>query len=291
MFSFVFSYYPFSYHSIGGTKQTYTAKFGCFKYGFNPDGSGTDSWFKYSCAATGTNDVVLTEHSAAGCADDTKTVFAKNNAGDADVKKFTYTNIFQDFAIPDGGGWTTKQERKAISYCKDGTSTPPPRAKCSSISGPLAWCKTADAKKFTNGLISDDKGVPVVGLICKADPCVPADDGATCCEDMTPKDSGKPAKCSSISGPLQWCKISDAKKFTNGLISDDKGIPIDTNCKADPCTNKDDGATCCEDMTKKESLGTGTGPSSASESDGTKVTLGMMSTALSALAVVYATTY
>ena len=38
------------------------------------------------------------------------------------------------------------------------------------------------------------------------------------------------------SGPLQWCKISDAKKFTNGLISDDKGIPIDTNCKADPCT-------------------------------------------------------
>ena len=46
-----------------------------------------------------------------------------------------------------------------------------------------------------------------------------------------------------------------------------------------------------EDMTKKESLGTGTGPSSAKESDGTKVTLGMMSTALSALAVVYATTY
>ena len=95
------------------------------------------------------------------------------------------------------------------------------------------------------------------------------------------------------SGPLQWCKISDAKKFTNGLISDDKGIPIDTNCKADPCTgtNKDDGATCCEDTTKKEYLGTGTGPSSASESDGTKVTLGMMLTALSALAVVYVKTY
>ena len=240
MFSFVFSYYPFSYHSTGSLLQTYTAKFGCFKYDSNPDGSGTESWFKYSCAATGTNDVVLTEHSAAGCADDTKTVFAKDDSGDADVKNFTYTNTFQYFAIPDGGGWTTKQERKAISYCKDGTSI---------------------------------------------------DDGT-----LTPKDSGKPAKCSSISGPLQWCKISDAKKFTNGLISDDKGIPIDTNCKADPCTNKDDGATCCEDTTKKESLGTGTGtgPSSASESDGTKVTLGkLMLTALSALAVVYmyVTTY
>jgi hypothetical protein len=186
LFSFVFSYYPFSYHSTGTSLlQTYTAKFGCFKYDSNPDGSGTDSWFKYSCAATGTNDVVLTEHSAAGCADDTKTVFAKDNIGDADVKKFTYTNTFQYFAIPDGGGWTTKQERKAISYCKDGTSTPPPRAKCSDISGPLAWCKTADAKKFTNGLISDGQGVPVVGLTCKADPCTPADDGATCCQDTS----------------------------------------------------------------------------------------------------------
>jgi hypothetical protein len=116
LLSFVFSYYPFSYHSTGSLLQTYTAKFGCFKYDSNPDGSGTESWFKYSCAATGTNDVVLTEHSAAGCADDTKTVFAKDDSGDADVKKFTYTNTFQYFAIPDGGGWTTKQERKAISY-------------------------------------------------------------------------------------------------------------------------------------------------------------------------------
>ena len=203
--------------------------------------------------------------------------------------KFTYTKTFQDFSVflsdYQGGGSNVNQQRKATSYCKDGTSTLPARAKCASISGPLQWCKISDAKKFTNGLISDDKGIPI-DTNCKADPCTNIDDGATCCEDMTPKDSGKPAKCSSISGPLQWCKISDAKKFTNGLISDDKGIPIDTNCKADPCTNKDDGATCCEDMTKKESLGTGTGPSSASESDGTKVTLGMMSTALSALAVV-----
>ena len=150
--------------------------------------------------------------------------------GTTDTMKFTYTKTFQDFSVflsdYQGGGSNVNQQRKATSYCKDGTSTLPARAKCA-----------------------------------------------------------------SISGPLQWCKISDAKKFTNGLISDDKGIPIDTNCKADPCTNKDDGATCCEDMTKKESLGTGTGPSSANESDGTKVTLGMMSTALSALAVVYATTY
>jgi hypothetical protein len=63
-----------------------------------------------------------------------------------------------------------------------------------------------------------------------------------------------------------------------------KLIPVYTG------TNKDDGATCCEDTTKKEYLGTGTGPSSASESDGTKVTLGMMLTALSALAVVYVVT-
>ena len=38
----------------------------------------------------------------------------------------------------------------------------------------------------------------------------------------------------------------------NGLISDDEGIPVVTNCKADPCTNNDDGATCCADMNPGE---------------------------------------
>ena len=173
----------FCYYSKGpatvGYTLTYTAKFGCYPHVWRQN-----RWIKYSCIAIGTEDVVQTDHSAAGCADDT----VIKMLGTTDTMKFTYTKIYQDFSVPDDGGGgssNVNQQRKATSYCKDGTSTPPPRANCSDISGPLAWCKTADAKKFTNGLISDGQGVPVVGLTCKADPCTPADDGATCCQDTS----------------------------------------------------------------------------------------------------------
>ena len=151
---------------------------------------------------------------------------------------------------------TYVQKERATSWCKDGESMsadPATPAKCSSIPGTLAWCKTADANKFTNGLKSDSKGVPVVGLMCKANPCTPADDGATCCEDTSGSGGGCPngvcsAKCSDISDPLAWCKTADAKKFTNGLKSDSKGVPVvGLECNADPCTPADDGKTCCED--------------------------------------------
>ena len=88
---------------------------------------------------------------------------------------------------------TNVQKERVTSWCKDGESMsadPATPAKCSSIPGTLAWCKTADANKFTNGLISDSKGVPVVGLMCKANPCTPADDGATCCEDTSGSGGG-----------------------------------------------------------------------------------------------------
>ena len=79
-------------------------------------------------------------------------------------------------------------------------SADPAAAKCSEISGgTLAWCKTADANKFTNGLISDSEGIPVVGLMCKADPCTPADDGVTCCED-TSESGGGTNSSSSLGG-------------------------------------------------------------------------------------------
>ena len=68
-------------------------------------------------------------------------------------------------------------------------------AKCGDITDPVAWCKTADSSKFTNGLISDSNGDPVV-KDCKADPCTTADDGATCCEDVSGTSSADVAgKC------------------------------------------------------------------------------------------------
>merc|ERR1711865_621791 len=53
-----------------------------------------------------------------------------------------------------------------------------------------------------------------------------------------------PAKCNSISDPVAWCKVADEAKYTNGL---DIGF-TESDCKADPCTQADDGALCCEDM-------------------------------------------
>ena len=60
---------------------------------------------------------------------------------------------------------------------------------------------------------------------------------------VTGVDAPAPAKCGSISDPVAWCKVADAAKFTNGLIS----AKSESDCKADPCTQADDGATCCED--------------------------------------------
>ena len=104
-----------------------------------------------------------------------------------------------------------------ISTCSD-----PAAAKCSDISDTLAWCKMADSNKFTNGLISDSNGIPVVGLMCKADPCIPADDGATCCEDTS---GGTNGECS-----LSGCPDSSHACFT------DQNDPCYQQC-ADHCTN------------------------------------------------------
>ena len=67
-------------------------------------------------------------------------------------------------------------------------------AKCGDITDALAWCKAADSSKFTNGLISDSNGIPVV-KDCTADPCTKVDDGATCCEDMSISGDTTAGKC------------------------------------------------------------------------------------------------
>jgi len=59
-----------------------------------------------------------------------------------------------------------------------------------------------------------------------------------------------PAKCNSISDPVAWCKVADEAKFTNGLDA----LMLESDCKADPCTQADDGATCCEDTSASTSL-------------------------------------